>query len=95
MYFYLTEVSVKTSLVPNRTIVAGENFKLRCAVGVFGYTMKWMRNGATIGVTTSMAFDFLVARADETDEGDFTCIVQSGGCTARSTIVVNIEGTMT
>lgn len=66
-YSLLAEASLQASLIPNRTIIAGESFRLRCTVSTEGYTMKLVWNGKTVGQTTNRYLEKFVASAEETD----------------------------
>lgn len=93
-YSLLAEASLQASLIPNRTIIAGESFRLRCTVSTEGYTMKLVWNGKTVGQTTNTYLEKFVASAEETGDGPFACITQRGDCSASSSVFVSIEGTV-
>lgn len=79
-------------LFPNRTIVIGESFKLRCSVDIDGYMMVWKWKRGDQWLKENGALDLSFEFANETHEGRYTCIVRSGSCEAQSNITVIVEG---
>lgn len=91
---YLSDVKVATYVIPRRTIVSGENFRLRCAVEVMGFSITWVRERVVIGKSTTRGRHLTVTipDANQYDEGEYKCIAQRGNCTVTSSLFLNVEG---
>lgn len=91
----VAEVAVETRLIPNRTILAGQTFRLLCNMDVMGYSITWSLRGMVIrkSTTSDRELTFTVSDANHENEGRYQCIASSGYCAVNTSIFVNIEGT--
>lgn len=90
----LSEVAVRTKLIPNRPIAVGETFSLLCIVEMKGYSIRWVREGIVIGESTKGGRKLMVTVSNVVEEGGgpYQCIVHSGTCSVNASLLVSVGG---